>query len=890
MLSLYEGSSVTNGYLVDAAANGGSVTDIPSEIKPTIFNGAVYYDRLPASLSVTDYYKNLEYSLQSGPSTLGYLGCDTELGTGYLDSIGSYGVMFDVISLVDQGSDDEVAPMTMYAEIYGMDLYIRNMVETSFEVYVRSNGGSDYTSYYEQSGQTSINENWTLIAKGSVVGMGPDVGTPIPAEAWLKNLVLKPGDSIGFYVTVLDEPHLRYRKSDLAEGAIFAEDGNLAIGVGRSWGQYPLAGDGSDTFFANREFSGAFRYHAHEGICQTPPPTPAVTTLAPVAPPDGLCSGSTSLKSTFQDGTGSFGALFDVVGKVSEVTLRGIDLNVSIGYNTGDNLYLNRLFSDTSHFFTQIDWNDSDSADVTVYAKKGTWFGFQNDKDSWPHVLVNTTIYKPADFPNRDVTGPYISIEHKMRSAIIPDWAFTPLTIKEGETWAFYVLTSVPDLRYTMGTTIGEVFASSPEIDILQGAGAADFPAFGSGLPEYGNVEYTFYAPRVFNGNLRYDYFAECPSEAPSISIPPTPTPIVKTSVTYMFYVEHGPSIVASDVPQDMERGVRTVLDAFLVDKKNDLHELVLDDGFYISDISAGVVPPADLGYLCVPTPPNLCTPIGVEVESSHLATASTEQVAYYLYRQASILPSLINVNGYKIVYVGKNAVETNNEITLSGVPGREMGDSEQEFFAKALQEFLNSQVTVDPTDEDALKIVAVSVNGQVIESKTTIARDGQRRLQNSNRINVQVKGQYRPPPEIDFGAIVEDSINSDPDRMARELKSPRPELQGTAGEVSITSDYFQEADVIGSKEIKTVPTTIILEDTTNPRKGTLNMMAGVVGALIMGLAAAFFLRPHRRAAMFGSKQNYDAQLHTQLVDREQGFVDEKVVYRDQYQDNGYQY
>ena len=122
-----------------------------------------------------DYYKNWEYSLKPGPSTLGYPGCDSELGTGYLDSIGSYGVMFDVTSLVAQADEGE-APMARYAEIYGMDLYIRNMVETTFEVYVRSNGGSEYTSYYEQTGQTSITENWDLIAKGSVVGMGPDVG------------------------------------------------------------------------------------------------------------------------------------------------------------------------------------------------------------------------------------------------------------------------------------------------------------------------------------------------------------------------------------------------------------------------------------------------------------------------------------------------------------------------------------------------------------------------------------------------------------------------------------------------------------------------------------------------------------------------------------------
>jgi hypothetical protein len=122
MLSLYEGSSITNGYLVDATANGGSEADVPTETKSMIFNGAVYYDALRGSLTVSDFFKNMEYLMQQGSSTLGYLGCDAELGTGYLDSIGSYGVMFDLISLVPQDTDEGVAPISKYAEIYGMDL------------------------------------------------------------------------------------------------------------------------------------------------------------------------------------------------------------------------------------------------------------------------------------------------------------------------------------------------------------------------------------------------------------------------------------------------------------------------------------------------------------------------------------------------------------------------------------------------------------------------------------------------------------------------------------------------------------------------------------------------------------------------------------------------
>ena len=139
--------------------------------------------------------------------------------------------------------------------------------------------------------------------------------------------------------------------------------------------------------------------------------------------------------------------------------------------------------------------------------------------------------------------------------------------------------------------------------------------------------------------------------------------------------------------------------------------------------------------------------------------------------------------------------------------------------------------------------------------------------------------------PEIDFGAIVEDSINADPERMAKKLKSPPPEIVSTnEGALIINSDYFLEADVVGSKEIKEeIPAAIVLEDTTNHMKGTLNMMAGVVGALIAILSTAFFLRPHRRAAIFGSKSNEGTYLHTQEVDQESFLWDEKGAYKQPY-------
>ena len=63
-----------------------------------------------------------------------------------------------------------------------------------------------------------------------------------------------------------------------------------------------------------------------------------------------------------------------------------------------------------------------------------------------------------------------------------------------------------------------------------------------------------------------------------------------------MFYVQYGPEIPTSAVPVDMENAVRGVLNGLMMDNTNDLNELVVKDGFFISSVSAGVVPPAKLG------------------------------------------------------------------------------------------------------------------------------------------------------------------------------------------------------------------------------------------------------------------------------------------------------
>ena len=234
------------------------------------------------------------------------------------------------------------------------------------------------------------------------------------------------------------------------------------------------------------------------------------------------------------------------------------------------------------------------------YQLQGSWYGHQNSADSWPHLIVNTTLNRPADFHNHSKDGPYINLEKKRSSAVIPRKAFTPLEMKTGEVWAIYVCTSLADVRYSVGTKLGEEYASNSEISVMEGAGAADYPPFLSGTPAIQGVNYTFYTPRLFNGILIYDHIAECASTAPSSmhSIAPTPTPILATNVTYTFYVEHSPEKSWS-VNQDMSSGVRDVLNRFMGGEDDMLYGYVIDDDLAIESVLASDASPDGIDCEC---------------------------------------------------------------------------------------------------------------------------------------------------------------------------------------------------------------------------------------------------------------------------------------------------
>jgi hypothetical protein len=151
-----------------------------------------------------------------------------------------------------------------------------------------------------------------------------------------------------------------------------------------------------------------------------------------------------SLLTTTAGGNGSSGNMFDIVA-TNTVTITG---------------------------FSQVVDMAGGAANVEVWYRVGTHVGFTGANTGWTQLgTASLTSTNPA-----------------------PALTYYPIpvniTIPAGQTYAFYVTTNGGSVDYTNGTAVGNVYASNPLFDVLEGSGGGYFAV-------------TF-SPRVFNGMIHY--------------------------------------------------------------------------------------------------------------------------------------------------------------------------------------------------------------------------------------------------------------------------------------------------------------------------------------------------------------------------------------------------
>lgn len=160
---------------------------------------------------------------------------------------------------------------------------------------------------------------------------------------------------------------------------------------------------------------------------------------------DATVISSNNLQTTFAGGNGSAGNMFDIVA-INEVTITGFDGNLNVG--TGN---------------------------VHIYYKSGTYVGYESNSSAW--TFVGTTSVTSSG--NGSPTSLPIALN---------------VTIPTGQTYAFYVHAENGN-DYTNGSSVGNIYASDANIQIIEGCGKS-IPLFTGST----------YQPRVFNGIVYYNY------------------------------------------------------------------------------------------------------------------------------------------------------------------------------------------------------------------------------------------------------------------------------------------------------------------------------------------------------------------------------------------------
>jgi hypothetical protein len=171
--------------------------------------------------------------------------------------------------------------------------------------------------------------------------------------------------------------------------------------------------------------------------------------------------GAASLTTRYAADNGQDGNMFDVVVGSNALTVTGFDLNLN-----------------------------SVTTTIEVYAKTGTWVGFDNNPAAW--TLVGSV---------SNVTGAgYNQATHiDLSNFVLAADGVTALYLTDtpGATYAF---------NYTDGTNVGDVAASNADLTILQGAGE-EYPFDGT------------YQPRIWNGAIYYNVGASSIPEPSSFAL-----------------------------------------------------------------------------------------------------------------------------------------------------------------------------------------------------------------------------------------------------------------------------------------------------------------------------------------------------------------------------------
>ncbi len=394
---------------------------------------------------------------------------------------------------------------------------INTVIITSFEEHLLNNGA--IAIYFKSGTHEGFEQNpgaWTYIGITSVLvanGAGQPTAIPLPV-----NIVIPAGQTYAFYITFVDpmnQARLGYTNGT-AVGNVFASDANIQIKEGTAKA-YPFLNS-----FTPRQFNGVVHYTTGENCpiaTQTNTATPTVTntptstatsTFTPTATatetftPTATVTATPSESPTYTATNTPTATSTNTSTATATPTPSCLSGTLSTVFN-GDRANNGNMFDLTalnSVTIDSFDENLQNNEPLAIYYKAGTHVGFENNSAAWTLIGTYTGVVTNGNgFPT---------------AVPIP----VNVTIPAGQTYAFYITytTSQGSMAYSLGTSVGNVFASDSNLQIKEGTGKS--------YPFINN-----FFPRVFNGRVHYT--AICPTLTPTATATETSTPTPTATETF---------------------------------------------------------------------------------------------------------------------------------------------------------------------------------------------------------------------------------------------------------------------------------------------------------------------------------------------------------------------
>jgi len=330
------------------------------------------------------------------------------------------------------------------------------------------------------------------------------------------------------------------------------------------------------------------------------------------------------------------------------------------------------------------------------------------------------------------------------------------------------------------------------------------------------------YSPRQLYGSILYRTMARCP---------------IQVDVVYNYNVQHGKDLsrdaLLNTVDEIIHNAVQKILETdsnilLLKEKSPEGINLISIKTEYDGEASS-----------CANTPDKLhkCTKLETTMTFGHLSELVAGELHHHLLQKSEDVSNTIaNNESFSVKYVGDKALDTTTVLTLKGVESETMSQSAADHLREKIQIFLDDSIS------NNIDILAVEI--EVIPTSVQTNRLGARAL-SDEAIEVQVKiviyGKHRPPPDINFDKIVEDSINKRNNELRQELVSCENKQHFTSLKCEGAKYFSKLEEVAASDFVESLPPTP--SQLLHNQSGGISMLQCiiiVIAAMLVGFGFVF--------------------------------------------------